>query len=136
MNPLAAILGRQAATTVIGGCPTRYFGCANLGAPQACCSSTAICTTDGQNHVACCASTASCTGIIGGDSGGGTTSATVGVNGAITTTTTQGVGAGSTLVATNGVIVTAGPAVNDAALRESWDGWYLGLIVCLLGLVG
>ena len=46
-------------------CQVGYNGCTNLGQPTACCTTTAICTTDTNNDVACCPTGATCTGTLG-----------------------------------------------------------------------
>ncbi|EME49724.1 hypothetical protein DOTSEDRAFT_58910 [Dothistroma septosporum NZE10] len=53
-------------------CPTDFRSCANLGAPQLCCMSNAVCSADYAGHVACCPSGAACTGTITGIVSSGT----------------------------------------------------------------
>jgi hypothetical protein len=110
---IAALLRRQDSQ-----CPAGHFGCSNLGAPQACCATTAICTTDSANHVACCPDGASCTGIIGGATSPGATTAS---SNQAATTTGSNTGTTGTLVATNGIIVTANPSSSDKVKIEIWN---------------
>lgn len=79
------------------GCPAAHTGCSNLGAPQACCSTNAVCTPDAANHVACCPNGASCFGTLGAATTGGGAAAPVTASGA-TGSVTGG----------NGVIVSVG----------------------------
>ncbi|KAK4634395.1 hypothetical protein CLAFUW4_00678 [Fulvia fulva] len=62
------LLKRQYSNT----CPTGFASCANLGAPQLCCMSSAVCSADYAGHVACCPSGAACTGTITGIVSSGT----------------------------------------------------------------
>lgn len=92
------------------------------------------------NHVACCASGASCTGVIGagttdgnGNGGGG------GGGGAAAGTVTNGNGQ-VTVLSTNGIIVTAGPATNNAAAaavaNARWVDWVVvGIVGVVVGVV-
>ena len=58
-DPLLELFRRQSS------CQLGYNGCTNLGQPTACCTTTAICTTDANNDVACCPTGATCTGVLG-----------------------------------------------------------------------
>lgn len=107
----AELVRRQSSTS----CPTGYDSCSNLGAPQLCCGSNAVCSADYAGDVACCPSGAACTGTIGSvitagtiSSGGGgavasTGSTTGGVVTASATTTTDSSGGQSTN--SNGLVV-------------------------------
>ncbi|RDW71977.1 hypothetical protein BP5796_08011 [Coleophoma crateriformis] len=61
-----------------GSCAANYNSCSSLAAiySGACCSKTAVCTTDRNANVACCATGATCTGTIASQRPATTVSAT------------------------------------------------------------
>lgn len=110
------------------GCPSGFDGCSNLGAPQACCSTDAICTPDGASHVACCPSGALCTGTLGQ-----TAVAVATTLGGTIVSETGSAAATGTVTATNGIIVTvgsggAGPKCNGRLPKVEYT---IGLILAM-----
>lgn len=85
-------------------CPTDFNSCSNLGAPQLCCASAAVCSPDAAGNVACCPSGAACSGTISGVITAGTVNAQGSLIGVATTagtsTNTGGVVGASTTSST------------------------------------
>ncbi|EMD01001.1 hypothetical protein BAUCODRAFT_20973 [Baudoinia panamericana UAMH 10762] len=109
-------------------CPTLFKSCANLGAPQLCCASGAVCSADFAGHVACCPSGAACSGTISGVITAGTVAsdgsliggaaATTGGLASASTTTPFQTAATTTGTSTGGnglVIATTGSTVGTTA---------------------
>lgn len=101
-------LHKRAVTTITTatGCGTRYSSCANLGFPQLCCTTTAVCSQDNAGNVACCPIGAACTGTVGvsgSTNAEATTTTTTSASSystsdavVVATTTTEGSAAGTT----------------------------------------
>jgi hypothetical protein len=86
------LLRRQFSNT----CPTGFSNCANMGAPQLCCITDAVCSADYAGNVACCPTGAACSGTIGGVITAGTVDSSGYLVGAGGATTTGPTGAAST----------------------------------------
>ncbi|KAF2154781.1 hypothetical protein K461DRAFT_266152 [Myriangium duriaei CBS 260.36] len=100
----------------VGGCPSQYSSCQNLGAPQLCCANNAVCSADSAGYVACCPRGAACTGTITGviTSGtippGGTSVSTS--NGLTTTATTTTAQQGTST--SNGMVIASSTATTTS----------------------
>lgn len=92
-------------------CPTHFHACGNLGAPNLCCASAAVCSADFAGNVACCPVGAACSGTIDGIITAGTVNSYGGLLGGASTTavgvgssTTPFVFASATTASNNGLV--------------------------------
>ena len=107
-RPAHDLLKRQFSNT----CPTNFKDCANLGAPNLCCASAAVCSPDFAGNVACCPSGAACSGTIAGVITAGTVNS---VGSFIPTGTTTAGGAGATTTNVFGVSTTTSAVLVPAS---------------------